>query len=253
MSALSSALLHHRGRLAVVVAVVAVAGTVAAFGASSVASVASAAVAPSHAYRADDYADGQAMSILPPGENGLVTATDALTFELTKARPANSQDQLGKYENLLYGSSTLTDANLSDYYDDESFGVAPGDVKRTEAPETGVTIYRDGHDVPHIYGDNDDTMAFGAGYAQAEDRLFLMDTLRHYGEGTLASFLGGSCEFEQMDHDQLLLSPYTKTQAVAQVDALPSEYGAQGTRAKDMLEAYVAGVNKWISTVTSNL
>ncbi|MCZ4500508.1 MAG: penicillin acylase, partial [Marmoricola sp.] len=42
-------------------------------------------------------------------------------------------------------------------------------------------------------------------------------------------------------------------QAVAQVDALPSEYGAQGTRAKDMLEAYVAGVNKWISTVTSNL
>ena len=30
------------------------------------------------------------------------------------------------------------------------------------------------------------TLAFGAGYAQAEDRLFLMDVLRHYGEGTLA-------------------------------------------------------------------
>ena len=85
-----------------------------------------------------------------------------------------------------------------------------------------MTIYRDTHDIPHIYGTTDTTLAFGAGYAQAEDRLFLMDVLRHYGEGTLAQFLGGSCAFEQMDHDQLLLSPYTKTQAIAQVDALPA-------------------------------
>ena len=94
------------------------------------------------------------------------------------------------------------------------------------------TIYRDTHDVPHVYGDTDQTMAFGAGYAQAEDRLFLMDVLRHYGEGTLASFLGGSCEFEQMDHDQLLLSPYTAGPGHAQVDALPAEYGAQGAAAR---------------------
>ncbi len=206
-----------------------------------------AAAAPSHAYRAADYADGQAMSILPPGENGLVNASDALQFELLGKRPANSQDQLGKYTNLLYGYPSLTDATLGDYYNDESFGVRPADVIRTETPKAGVTIYRDTHDVPHIYGDTDQTLSFGAGYAQAEDRLFLMDVLRHYGEGTLASFLGGSCEFEQMDHDQLLLAPYTKAQAIAQVNALPREYGAQGTLAKSMIENYVAGVNRYIA------
>ncbi len=205
------------------------------------------ASAPSHAYRADDYADGQAMSILPPGENGLTNVLDIAQFELLGKRPANSQDQLGKYNNLLYGYPSLTDASLGSYFDDESFGVAPGDVKRTEVPKTGVTIYRDGHDVPHIYGDTDQTLAFGAGYAQAEDRLFLMDVLRHYGEGTLAGFLGGSCEFEQMDHDQLLLAPYTKAAAIAQVDALPAEYGAQGTLARSMIYNYVAGVNAYIS------
>ena len=99
--------------------------------------------APSHAYRAHDYADGQAMSILPPGENGLVNATDAALFLSTGQRPFASDDQLGKYANLLYGYHDLTDSNLSDYYDDESFGVLPADITRTEAPETGVTIYRD--------------------------------------------------------------------------------------------------------------
>jgi acyl-homoserine lactone acylase PvdQ len=210
------------------------------------------AAAPSHAYRAHDYADGRAMSILPPGENGLVNAADAAQFLSTGQRPFASDDQLGKYANLLYGYHDLTDANLGDYYNDESFGVRPADVTRTETPGTGVTIYRDTHDVPHIYGDTNESLAFGAGYAQAEDRLFLMDVLRHYGEGTLASFLGGSCEFEQMDHDQLLLSPYTRAEAVAQVDALPTEYGAQGETARSMIYHYVDGVNAYVRRALTN-
>jgi hypothetical protein len=53
-----------------------------------------AAALPSTAYRAHDYADGQAMWILPPGENGLVNATDALAAQ-NGTRPQGSQDQLG--------------------------------------------------------------------------------------------------------------------------------------------------------------
>lgn len=219
----------------------------------SVTEPAAGAAAPSHAYRADDYADGQAMSILPAGENGLVNVTDALRFTLFGQRPKNSDDQLGKYRDLLYGRDSVTDASLGDYYNDESFGVRAADITRTEKPKTGVTIYRDTLDVPHIYGDTDQTLAFGAGYAQAEDRLFLMDVLRHYGSGTLASFLGASCEFEQMDHDQLLLAPYSKEQAIAQVNALPARYGAQGTLAKSMIENYVAGVNRYIDSTLLNL
>jgi acyl-homoserine lactone acylase PvdQ len=224
-----------------------------ALGATATATAGNAATSsPSTGYRANDYADGRAMSILPPGENGLVNVTDALKFELTQARPAASDDQLGKYSSLIYGSQNLTDAGLSAYYNDESFGVPPGDVTRTEQPEAGVTIYRDTHDVPHIYGNTDASMAFGAGYAQAEDRLFLMDVLRHYGSGTLAAFLGSSCEFEQMDHDQLLLSAYTPAQAQAQIDALPAEYGTQGARAKSMIENFVSGINAYVDQTATN-
>ncbi|MGI8761322.1 MAG: penicillin acylase family protein [Jatrophihabitantaceae bacterium] len=208
--------------------------------------------APAGGYRVNDYADGQAMSILPPGENGLVNAPEAAAFKLNGTRPAGSQDQLGKYANLLYGYPSLSDSTLSAYYDDESFGVRAGDITRTERPEAGVTIYRDTHDVPHIYGATDQSAAYGAGYAQAEDRLFLMDVLRHYGEGTLAQFLGGSCAFEQMDHDQLLLAPYTAAQAKAQVDALPREFGAQGALARSMIYSYVDGVNNYVASTLSN-
>ncbi|HEX3824171.1 MAG TPA: penicillin acylase family protein [Mycobacteriales bacterium] len=212
---------------------------------------------PSQAYRASDYAHGQAMSILPPGENGNVTLTDLAAFEATGTRPANSQADLAKYENLLYGYQSVTDATLGKYYDDESFGVPKADVARTEDPSStqfpagDVLIERDSQDVPHIYGSTDEAASFGAGYAQAEDRLFLMDVLRHYGAGTLSSFIGPSCADEEMDHDQLLLAPYTEAQGNAQVNRLPKEYGAQGLLAKNMIDAYVDGINAWISHVTS--
>lgn len=241
-------------RVAVLVTVATVASSVVAAVVSAAPSGAAETVSESvsMAYRANDYADGQAMSVLPPGANGLVNTLDAAAFELFHTRPPHSQDQLAQYTGLLYDYPTLTDATLSRYFNDESFGVAPADVTRIERPKQGVTILRDGKGIPHVYADTDEAAAFGAGYAQAQDRLFLMDVLRHYGHGTLASFLGGSCEFEQMDHDQLLLAPYTDAEATAQVDALPARYGVQGERARTMIYGYVAGVNAYIRAALLN-
>ena len=61
---------------------------------------------PSQAYRAGDFAHGQAMSILPPGENGTVKPTQLVGVLSKSSYPPHCQDQLGKYENLLYHSST---------------------------------------------------------------------------------------------------------------------------------------------------
>src|SRR5581483_7799745 len=105
--------------------------------------------------------------------------------------------------------------------------------------------------VPHIYGSTDEAAAFGAGYAQAEDRLFLMDVLRHYGAGDLSEFIGPSCSDEVMDHDELLLAPYTPAQANQQVKGLPEEYGSEGRIAENMIDAYVDGVNAWVAHVDS--
>jgi acyl-homoserine lactone acylase PvdQ len=201
------------------------------------------------AYRAGDYGGGLVRSILPAGENGLVNAAELAQFEATGARPAGSQDQLAPYASLLYAGTGLTNARLPGYYNDESFGVRPGDITATVRPDPNVpvVIYYDQHQVPHIYGATDKALAYGAGWAAARDRLFLMDVLRHYGSGTLSSFLGPSCADEQMDHDQLLSADYTKAQAQAQITALPSEYGAQGTRLVSMGYSYVAGINAYIT------
>ena len=205
-------------------------------------------------YRANDFARGQALDILPAGENGLVNAAQLTQFEATGQRPPHSQDQLAPYQNLEFGYPSLTDSTLHSYYLDESFGVQPGQIIRTEhpSPAVPVVIYRDTHDIPHVYGATDAALAFGAGYAQAEDRLFLMDVLRHDGSGTLTSFLGPSCADEQMDHDQLLLAPYTTAQANAQINALPAEYGAQGKFAVTMIRQYVQGINAYITRAATD-
>ena len=232
--------------------VMAVAAALAVASATPSAAVVRADTAPSNAYRSNDYGNGQVMSILPPGSNGLVSATDLVQFEAGGTRPAGSTDQRTKYDALNYGYSSLTDDTLGTYYDDESFGVNAADIVDTVSPETGVTIYTDTKQEPHIYADSDATLAFGSGYAQAQDRLFMMDVLRHYGAGTTAAFLGPSCADEQMDHDQLLLAAYTPAQAQAQIDALPTEYGAQGTRAKTLIENYVLGINAYITAAETN-
>ena len=53
-----------------------------------------------------------------------------------------------------------------------------------------VTIYRDGWGVPHVYGDTDRAVAFGYGYAQAQDRLDAL--LENYAtsNGRLAARIG---------------------------------------------------------------
>ncbi|HEV2378030.1 MAG TPA: penicillin acylase family protein [Streptosporangiaceae bacterium] len=205
-------------------------------------------------YQADDFARGQAMFILPAGENGLVNAADLAQFEHNGQRPPNSQDQLAPYENLEFGYPSLTDSALHNYYLGESFGVSRSQITRTEhpSPDVPVVIYRDKSDIPHIYGATNQAMAFGAGYAQAEDRLFLMDVLRHYGAGTLSSFLGPSCADEQMDYGEMLLAPYTPAQANAQINDLPKEYGSQGALALGMIRSYVAGINAYIAAAKTN-
>ena len=81
-----------------------------------------------------------------------------------------------------------------------------------------MTIVRDkAYGVPHIYGDTRADTMFGAGYAGAADRLFLMDVLRHTGRAELASFLGGSNA--DADAGQWQFAPYTEADLEKQLDA----------------------------------
>jgi len=115
-----------------------------------------------------------------------------------------------------------------------------------------VTIVRDQYDVPHIYGQTRAEVMFGAGYAGAEDRLFLMDVLRHTAEATLSSFVGGAAGNRAMDEQQWTVAPYTQADLQTQLDNAGALYGAAGLQVVSDDDAYVAGINAYISAAELN-
>jgi acyl-homoserine lactone acylase PvdQ len=109
---------------------------------------------------------------------------------------------------------------------------------------------RDTWDVPHIYGDTRAELMFGAGYASSEDRLFMMDVLRHYARGELSSFAGGSPSNRAMDETQWAIAPYTEQDLQSQLTAAHSLYGAAGDQVVSDVQNYIAGINAYISQTT---
>src|SRR3954466_6190005 len=187
-------------------------------------------------------------NVLPPGEAGVANAFQLAQFEATGAVPPHYADQEPLYDGLLYASPNLTEADVPKYYKDATFGVKPEDVESTVSPRPGVTIVRDKqYGVPHIYGDTFEDVEFGAGYAGAQDRLFLIDVLRHTGRATLSSFIGGSAGGRGQDETQWAIAPYTEADLQKQIDLGLQRYGAEGAKVKAGAEAFVDGVNQYIN------
>ncbi len=190
-------------------------------------------------------------NVLPPGENGLDNLHQVLEFKSTKTIPKHFDDQQPLYENLLYGAPTLTNEQIPNYYKDATFGVPAGEVESSIEPKPGVTILRDkAYGVPHIYGETRADTEFGAGYAGAADRLFLMDVLRHTGRAELASFLGGSNA--SADASQWGFAPYTEADLEKQIHTMETEKGPAGKQAVEDLGNYVEGINAYIGAANLN-
>jgi hypothetical protein len=54
-------------------------------------------------------------NVLPPGENGLDTASQIATFQATGAYPEHWVDQQPLYNNLIYAAPTLTNAHIPNF------------------------------------------------------------------------------------------------------------------------------------------
>ena len=53
-----------------------------------------------------------------------------------------------------------------------------------------VEIVRDNANVPHIFGQSDEDVFFGLGFAHAQDRLWQLITLRRTAQGRLSEVFG---------------------------------------------------------------
>src|SRR5205823_13776409 len=139
----------------------------------------------------------------------------------------------------------LTVERLLEFYKDASFGVRDDDIDRVYSPTSNVTVIRDqSFGVPHIFGATRYATMFAQGYTGAEDRLFLMDVLRHLGRGRLSEFLGGSQSDIDMDRGQIAIAPYKEAELTAQLQAI-HDSGPEGLSGYTDLPAYTDRVEPY--------
>ncbi|QOV39399.1 penicillin acylase family protein [Streptomyces ferrugineus] len=202
----------------------------------------------------NDHCGNQCSEILPPGQNGNATLAQILLNQAFGAMPEHASDQLGPYANLATGYSGLTNATINNFFNDASFGVPSDQVASTVKPagRGDVTIVRDKKTgVPHITGTTRYGTEFGAGYAAAQDRLWLMDVFRHVGRGRLTSFAGGAPSNQGLEQQFWRHAPYTEADLQAQIDNAVATNGERGRLALDDAKAYLDGINAYIDASDS--
>lgn len=193
----------------------------------------------------NDHCGGQCSDILPPGENGNATLADILGNKLFGTRPKHTDDQLGDYDKLGDDYQKLTNSTINKYFNDSSFGVPDGQVESVAHPRDDVTITRDkAHGIPHIKGKTRSGTEYGAGYAAAHDRLWLMDLFRHVGRGELTGFAGGAEANRELEQTFWAAAPYKESDLQRQVDNIANS-GSQGKRALGDIKAYLDGINSY--------
>ncbi|MGV9558026.1 penicillin acylase family protein [Streptomyces sp. NPDC003522] len=212
------------------------------------------AAAAAEVTAANDHCGNQCSDILPPGQNGNATLAQILLNQAFGIQPAHAEDQLGPYANLAKGHPTLTNSTINTFFNDASFGVPADQVASTVKPagRGDVTIVRDKKTgVPHITGTTRYGTEFGAGYAAAEDRLWLMDVFRHVGRGRLTSFAGGDPSNQGLEQQFWRHAPYSEADLQAQIDNAVATNGTRGRQALDDANAYLAGINAYIDASDS--
>ncbi|CAM00562.1 penicillin amidase [Saccharopolyspora erythraea NRRL 2338] len=195
----------------------------------------------------EDYCGGQCHHVLPPGQNGNATLVELAAHMLFGTRPKHSDDQIGKYESLVPGYKELTTGTIGEFFNDNSFGVPEDQVERRYQPRSDVTIVRDKKaGIPHVYGTTRAGTAFGAGFATAEDKLFLMDVMRRAGRGQVTPFAGGAEANRALEQGFFATSPYTEEELWAQIINV-SQQGERGRQALADAYAYLEGINAYIA------
>jgi penicillin amidase len=105
------------------------------------------------------------------------------------------------------------------------------------APAGDIDIIRDADDIPHIFAATKLDAFFGLGYTHAQDRLWQMEFQRRIGNGRLSEIFGA----QTLPEDQFLRTVGFARAARSAWEHLPED-------ARTQVNAYVAGVNAFIST-----
>ena len=123
--------------------------------------------------------------------------------------------------------------------------VAMGAPAVTQVPvstfdDGSVQILRDEYGVPHVYGSTLESVWFGVGYAQGQDRLWQAEVFRRAATGTSAE-VQGSGALAADTFARTLFGPASRRAALFE-EASPET--------QTIFTAFAAGLNAWIAEAT---
>ena len=185
----------------------------------------------------------KAITILPPGEGNTITVP---AFFANQASGNCSDlgphvcDQLDMYKNWEF-----KDATLSPDADHVAGAVS------SEAPMADVRIVRDSWGIPHIFAGGsteqaiEENIAFGVGYAQAEERLFQLEVLRRAGEGTLSELVGAGPNNQYATMDFV-----TRRDSETDAERITQIHTHLSPGRQTALGRYTDGINAYIDYLT---
>ncbi|MBV9545062.1 MAG: penicillin acylase family protein, partial [Chloroflexi bacterium] len=107
---------------------------------------------------------------------------------------------------------------------------------------TSVEILRDRAGVPHVHAQSTADLYFGLGFAMAEDRLWQMDWLRRRALGRQAELLGSAYVASDLLH-----------RAIGIPEIAQREVQLTDGATREILESFVAGINRYIDQCDADL
>lgn len=105
--------------------------------------------------------------------------------------------------------------------------------------ERPVHVRRDPWGVAHIFADSSHDLFFAQGFVAAQDRLFQMELWKRAGQGRLSEILGPAALARDVSARELRYR--------GDMDA---EYASYAPEARQILEAFTAGINAYIQSLT---
>lgn len=193
-------------------------------------------------------------SILPPGNSGHFHSVQANCDPITTVcvGPGLPPGDYGPHiddQRINTRSGSPVHMYWDSKFKDGRFFDAAGQTPVDTLRGGDVVIYRDDYGVPIIIADdnaNNDASSppggdvwYGAGYAAAQDRLFLLDAAIRQAKGTLAEVLGAGSVPADV---QARVTTYT-------VDEYNAQIAAQSAESQLAVNQYREGANAWIARV----
>ena len=114
----------------------------------------------------------------------------------------------------------------------------PKEKIKVDGLKQSVEVYRDKWGINHIYAQNQHDLFFSQGYTAARDRLFQFEIWRRQATGSVAEILGPD-EIKRDIGTRLFMYR-------GDINKELNHYHPQG---EEIIEAYVEGVNKYISDI----